>query len=376
VVVKKWLPFVAGAHQPDSEALSAYADNALDATASATLTAHLAQCAACRERLEDIERMQAALASLPDVAHPRSFRLREADVERLGQRGRTATAAGWLSWTPALSGAAVLVFAAVLGFDVVYRDEGADSARLQAASVQTANTMIAERSTADAPAGTLGSDAGAGAEMAPATADSAAPDIVDTPAAALAPGGPPTGRSAFETPTAPEAGVDAPTTAESADAESFSDDDGAAAEAGPPAAPAPDGSEPAIPAPGEVAPAPGGMAPAAPEAAQPTMQDEAGGPAGGAEEDSGPVATGAPTPAAANAGAPTSPADDAQARREECDAACMRDRRIAEMELAAADDDRAADKWFLVAEIIAGTVAAASGAASVVRWMRRREQRA
>src|SRR5207249_371654 len=63
------------AHARWREQLDGYADDELEASDSAALERHLESCSACRLRLEQTRSLKVALAALPQVATPRSFRL-------------------------------------------------------------------------------------------------------------------------------------------------------------------------------------------------------------------------------------------------------------------------------------------------------------
>ena len=115
------LAFLRRGHRPDAEELSAYLDGRLDASASERARLHIGACPVCAQRVEELGRVRSSLTAMPEVTLPRSFRLRQADVE-----GRVPAAGGvspWLKAMPALSAAALVLFAVV-----VLADPGGESA--------------------------------------------------------------------------------------------------------------------------------------------------------------------------------------------------------------------------------------------------------
>ena len=113
-------------HQVSERELSAYVDGQLSPNVRARLEEHLPSCAACRDSLGELHTLRSALGSLPRVAAPRSFALREADVEPaavaqpLNLLGRATPMLG------GLTAAAVITFGVLLGVDV--SDRGTDRA--------------------------------------------------------------------------------------------------------------------------------------------------------------------------------------------------------------------------------------------------------
>jgi hypothetical protein len=115
--VNKLLSIFAGKHQPNRGALSAYLDGELELVRASQVEAHVMTCAACAAVLEGMREVQAVLRELPAAETPRSFRLRPADVEA-PRRGVPAPPAPLMRLMPALSAAAVIVFAVTVGLDV------------------------------------------------------------------------------------------------------------------------------------------------------------------------------------------------------------------------------------------------------------------
>lgn len=113
-------------HPIGDEELNAYIDGELDAAARARVEAHLESCAACREAVDELRTVSQALQALPRAQAPRSFALREADVEPMPARQ-----AGWLAGaTPLLGGVATVAFLAffvLVGVDVADRSSGGDA---------------------------------------------------------------------------------------------------------------------------------------------------------------------------------------------------------------------------------------------------------
>jgi hypothetical protein len=175
-----------GGHRPDGEAISAWLDGALDPAASAKLEAHVAACDACRARAGELRAVRASLAVLPDVEAPRSFRLTPQRLEAPAPR-RAPAPSPWMRYAPAVSAAALVVFAVLLSVDITGRaGDGAapgSGLRLLSEDGDMAAGAPAERATdgADAP------PAGA---IAPDTADGGAvateADVTATAASAFA----------------------------------------------------------------------------------------------------------------------------------------------------------------------------------------------
>ena len=113
-------------HPIGDEELNAYIDGELDDAARSRVEAHLESCAACREAVDELRMVSRALQALPHAQAPRSFALREADVEPMPARqaGRLAGA------TPLLGGVATVAFLAffvLVGVDVADRSSGGDA---------------------------------------------------------------------------------------------------------------------------------------------------------------------------------------------------------------------------------------------------------
>jgi anti-sigma factor RsiW len=104
-------------HPVSDEQLSAYADGRVASGERAQVDAHLESCAPCREALTELRALHQALSVMPKAARPRSFALREADVQAPSRAAGGPLAAAM----PMLSGvtmAAFVAFAVLVGVDV------------------------------------------------------------------------------------------------------------------------------------------------------------------------------------------------------------------------------------------------------------------
>ena len=134
-------------HAPDVVALSAYADGRLAANEAAALEAHVASCDACRERLAGLREVRSALAALPEAEAPRSFRLRQADVERT-PASEPLLNAPWMRAMPVLATAAAAVFVAAVVMDAGGGSSESPSSALTADRVAERNASAPQPSTA------------------------------------------------------------------------------------------------------------------------------------------------------------------------------------------------------------------------------------
>lgn len=181
-------------HEPDTVALSALADGALDATQTGALEAHVAGCAACSAELAGMRQVRSLLQALPEQDAPRSFRLREADVSPAPRHAPQPP--GLMRLMPALSAAAAIVFVVALSADLTSGGGNGDgdlaafgqrSAMESASDAATGGEGLAEDDTAapglpgaapagmqpDAPAGTAIAADGAVAETPPIESEAA-----------------------------------------------------------------------------------------------------------------------------------------------------------------------------------------------------------
>jgi hypothetical protein len=100
-------------HNQVVEILSAYIDDEVTAEERVMVEQHLTMCNACVRNLATLRQTVALLGELPQVAVPRPFTLRQADVEPVRQRRKS----WWrLSWAQGLiAAAAVLLCVAAIG---------------------------------------------------------------------------------------------------------------------------------------------------------------------------------------------------------------------------------------------------------------------
>lgn len=108
-------------HKPQTEALSAYLDDALDSAEREALERHLATCDACQAELADLRRVREMLRALPAPTVPRSFTLPTAPAparpdRRSGAPSRAPAwtrAAQWLGGIAAAVGVGLLTLGAL-----------------------------------------------------------------------------------------------------------------------------------------------------------------------------------------------------------------------------------------------------------------------
>ena len=122
-VIKLLAFFRRNAHA-DIDTLSAQADGSLDVARATAIEAHLASCAACARRLEELRAVRSALAAMPAAEAPRSFRLRQSDVEAAARRSADGGAGQVLRLMPVMSAAAVVLFGVLVGVDVLSGRDG------------------------------------------------------------------------------------------------------------------------------------------------------------------------------------------------------------------------------------------------------------
>lgn len=154
-------------HRPGAEQLSAYLDGRLDVAAAARIEAHVTACDACRNRLAELRATRDVLRSLPETEPPRSFRLRQSDVEA---PLRARPAPPMVRAMPMLGAAAVVVFVAVVGVDL----SRSDGASQSTASLKAGQPMAAAARTTQAsgPADLTSGGAQGDAAAPPADANS------------------------------------------------------------------------------------------------------------------------------------------------------------------------------------------------------------
>lgn len=144
-------------HRPDAQALSALVDGRLDPSRAQALQTHIAACTLCAARLDELRRVKTMLAAMPQADSPRSFRLRQADVESPA-RPAPVFLPGLLRAMPAASGIAALAFVLVLATDFASRRDGGQMASIQGQSDSAFSPERIESKAAEAPAGASAAD--------------------------------------------------------------------------------------------------------------------------------------------------------------------------------------------------------------------------
>ena len=102
-------------NHPNDERLSALASRETDATADATLTAHVSSCRRCTDLVTELGALRAALADLPDLAPSRPLRLLP-PVEA-ASAGAADRLGGWARrfFAPVLASGATLALVGTIG---------------------------------------------------------------------------------------------------------------------------------------------------------------------------------------------------------------------------------------------------------------------
>ena len=180
--MNKLLSVLRRIHRPDVGDLSAYLDGALAPSRAASLEAHLATCAVCRNRLEDLQDVRASLALLPEVDAPRSYRLQPSQVVREREPAR---ARSFVYAIPALGAAAVVALAVLIAIDLRAGGSGRTGDGRTAFTAQKA----AENATgvAGTAAAASSADRAAGAPAVPGPATPPAVAAFDQNTAAASP---------------------------------------------------------------------------------------------------------------------------------------------------------------------------------------------
>lgn len=165
------------------EALSASLDGRMPAAEAERLRGHVADCAACRERLASLQSARDALRGLGEVEAPRSFALRPGDVAAMPAPRR---------WSPALATAAAVLVLAIAGGSAWYASRGGGGdgqlAASQAGPTQPPVGAIAAESGAPSPTPRIAAG--------PAAPGAGAPAFAPTPGASSVVTTPPSGAGA------------------------------------------------------------------------------------------------------------------------------------------------------------------------------------
>lgn len=118
-------------NHPDPERLSALASGDTDATADASLSAHVSTCVRCTALVDELGALRMSLAELPDLRPHRPLRLLP---EVADQPSRVDRVGGWARrfFAPALTAGAALAMVGLIGTTVPavgnFADAGAQSA--------------------------------------------------------------------------------------------------------------------------------------------------------------------------------------------------------------------------------------------------------
>ncbi len=162
------------------ETLSTLVDGQLAAAERSAAQAHLAACAACAQRLAELEAVVRLLRALPEVEPPREFVLGR---RRLAAEPRVRQLAAWYGASRAFAAAAAALFLVLVAANIYV-----------GATVGTESSRVAERRTA--------------ALAAPAAAPAARPAA--SPVSAAAPASAGSASAAGQAPPAPTTVVAAP----------------------------------------------------------------------------------------------------------------------------------------------------------------------
>ena len=104
-------------HPINDGELNAYVDDQLAAGARDRLETHVESCSACRETLVELRAVRQALHDLPHERAPRSFALRQADVEAPVPTRAAGAFAGAPSLLGALATVSIVAFVVLVAVD-------------------------------------------------------------------------------------------------------------------------------------------------------------------------------------------------------------------------------------------------------------------
>lgn len=184
----RFIPFIRS-HSSLRGMIDAFADAELAPAEAARMDAHLAACAECRASLDAARVVKASVASLPEVAVPRSFRLTAASVAPGRPVATKATTPAFLMVARIGAAASVAAFAVVatLNFSST-GDSGDQTIAASAPAPEGAELKSATGATDDDGA--------------------AAQDMQSQPGAASPPSGGGVSGAGVDTPVAPSTGVE------------------------------------------------------------------------------------------------------------------------------------------------------------------------
>lgn len=148
-------------NHPDDERLSALASGDADATADASLAAHVSTCGRCTALVDELGALRAALADLPDLQPSRPLRLLPAADDAPDRADRLG---GWARrfFAPVLSAGAALAMVGLVGTAAPGLSGMAQSGAGQGDSAPSTLSV--------------GADSAASAAAAPAGGDQASPE--------------------------------------------------------------------------------------------------------------------------------------------------------------------------------------------------------
>jgi len=162
-------------NHPDDERLSALASRDTDATADATLTAHVSSCHRCTELVTELGALRAALSDLPDLTPSRPLQLLPpVEAEPAGAADRLG---GWARrfFAPVLASGAALALVGTIGTAAPALVPGGQAGAAPSERINVLEAPAAESAPSDAAGGPAGAAASnvpdeAAASAAPAAA--------------------------------------------------------------------------------------------------------------------------------------------------------------------------------------------------------------
>ena len=188
--MKEWaVLFWRNRHEVRGEELSAFIDNELEESARLRVERHIESCTPCTEALGELRAVSLAISELPAVPAPRSFTLRQADVDPVQA---IAPSGLFGSVQPLLGGVAaiaIVAFVVLVGVDIT--EDGATNfdaggSRMTSQELETAaflaenqsESSAAERTATSAADVLRGNEDIQGGEFDDATVDSAIGTLV------------------------------------------------------------------------------------------------------------------------------------------------------------------------------------------------------